>query len=398
MRGVDGEQKPAGPAQRLSRRPLRIRQTPRANKPGGGVRHPPVQGVGAFRRHRNNTRVSRAATPRTRRTILEPQVDNAVSAVHQYRWPLAALTLGLLACDIARFLTHRHRAGPRRPNPASTRHTPVKITIGYPPGITTLRSATITLTRGAIIRPKEFDEFTTAVRASATRRTSKWTYTVVHDAHRDRIRITRTLTQPDLRSPRHKALANSLKDGPLKEPAVSVASLDSDVETAFKITFTPTLSSGARGFQKKVDEALAALAGEHESGRTWATDWFPSEGYLLMSLRRPTTDPRRSPSRTRRREPAPPALRDGSIGGEHVLGHLHQVEQTSLPDRRPHGRRQDIGDPHPAHRSGTTRNPVPGRGPENDRTRRTRGLPRVRRHRLRRPSAPRCSCVPCTAK
>ncbi len=36
---------------------------------------------------------------------------------------------------------------------------PVKITIGYPPGITTLRSATITLTRGAIIRPKEFDEF-----------------------------------------------------------------------------------------------------------------------------------------------------------------------------------------------------------------------------------------------
>ncbi|OQM78032.1 FtsK/SpoIIIE domain-containing protein [Rhodococcus sp. 66b] len=216
-----------------------------------------------------------------------PQLDSAVSAAHEYRWPLVALTLGLLACDIARFLTHRHRAGLDAQIRQSTRHTPVKITVGYPPGITTLRNATITLARGAIIRPKELDEFTTAVRASASRRTSKWTYTVVHDAHRDRIRITRTLTQPDLRSPRHKALANSLKDGPLKEPAVSVASLDGDVETAFKITFTPTLSSGARGFQKKVDEALAALAGEHESGRTWATDWFPSEGYLLMSLRAP---------------------------------------------------------------------------------------------------------------
>ncbi|GAA3136742.1 hypothetical protein GCM10020255_012020 [Rhodococcus baikonurensis] len=207
-----------------------------------------------------------------------PQVDgavSAVSAVHEYRWPLAALTLGLLACDMARFLTHRHRAGLDAQIRQSTRHTPVKITVGYPPGITTLRSATITLSRGAIIRPKELGEFTTAVRASASRRTSKWTYTVVHDAQRDRIRITRTLIQPDLRSPRHKALANSLRDGPLKEPAVSVAALDGDVETAFKITFTPTLSSGARGFQKKVDEALAALAGEHESGRTWATDWFP---------------------------------------------------------------------------------------------------------------------------
>nr|EJJ02217.1 hypothetical protein JVH1_0239 [Rhodococcus sp. JVH1] len=44
------------------------------------------------------------------------------------------------------------------------------------------------------------------------------------------------------------------------------------------------MNSGARGFQAKVDEALASLAGVHESGRTWTTEWTPSQGPLVMRL------------------------------------------------------------------------------------------------------------------
>ena len=82
--------------------------------------------------------------------VSNPQLDYAVSAVHEYRWPLVALTVCLLACDIGRFLTHRHRAGLDAQLRQSTRHTPVKIIVGYPPGITTLRSATITLAGYAV--------------------------------------------------------------------------------------------------------------------------------------------------------------------------------------------------------------------------------------------------------
>ncbi|ABG99737.1 possible DNA translocase (plasmid) [Rhodococcus jostii RHA1] len=132
------------------------------------------------------------------------------------------------------------------------------------------------------------DEFTTAVRGAAGR-TGTYTHTVRHHAHRDLILIARTPVEPDTRSPRHKALQTALSAGTIfKEPAVTVASRDEDgVETGYKITFTPSLNSGARGFQTKVDEALAALAGHHESGRTWATEWTPSEGYLVMYLRAP---------------------------------------------------------------------------------------------------------------
>ncbi|NMM90372.1 AAA family ATPase [Rhodococcus sp. SRB_17] len=218
----------------------------------------------------------------------ESQGSTAAASIHGYRWLLLLVATAWIALDIVQFVSHRHRVRLDAHVRQATRHLPVKITVGFPPGISALRRATIKLPRGAIIRPKEMDELTSAIRSSASRRTEKWTHVIAHEAHRDQIVITRKEVAPDTRSARHKALDKALKDGPLKDPVVTVDSYDGNgIETAFKITFTPSLNSGARAFQKKVDEALAALAGDHESGRTWATDWSPSQGYLIMSLRAP---------------------------------------------------------------------------------------------------------------
>ncbi|GCE42616.1 DNA translocase [Rhodococcus wratislaviensis] len=224
-------------------------------------------------------------------TALTNAVDQAgqlITTLHSYRWPLAVLAAAWIAVDILRWRGHQQSLVLEAQLRQTTRHLPIKVTVPFPPGIGALRSAKIRLPRGAIVRPKEMDEFTTAVRGAAGR-TGTHTYTVRHHAHRDLILITRTPIEPDTRSPRHKALQTALSAGTIfKEPAVTVDSCDDDgIEIGYKITFTPSLNSGARGFQTKVDEALAALAGHHESGRTWATEWTPSEGYLVMYLRAP---------------------------------------------------------------------------------------------------------------
>ena len=224
-------------------------------------------------------------------TALTNAVDQAgqlITTLHSYRWPLAVLAAAWIAVDILRWRGHQQSLVLEAQLRQTTRHLPIKVTVPFPPGIGALRSAKIRLPRGAIVRPKEMDEFTTAVRGAAGR-TGTHTYTVRHLAHRDLILITRTPIEPDTRSPRHKALQTALSAGTIfKEPAVTVDSCDDDgIEIGYKITFTPSLNSGARGFQTKVDEALAALAGHHESGRTWATEWTPSEGYLVMYLRAP---------------------------------------------------------------------------------------------------------------
>ena len=146
-------------------------------------------------------------------------------------------------CDVVRYVSHRQRVGLDSQVRQATRHLPTKISVGFPPGIAAVRSAKIKLPRGAIIRPKELDELTSAVRASASRRSDKWTHLVTHEAHKDQIIITRKETEPDTRSARHKALEQALKDGPLKDPVVTVDCYDeSGVEIGFKIAFTPSLS------------------------------------------------------------------------------------------------------------------------------------------------------------
>lgn len=100
-----------------------------------------------------------------------PESQGAIAAVtiHGYRWLLLLATLALIAFDVVRFISHRHRVRLDAHVRQATRHLPVKVTVGFPPGISALRSAKIKLPCGAIIRPKEMDEFTSAVRASVNR-------------------------------------------------------------------------------------------------------------------------------------------------------------------------------------------------------------------------------------
>ena len=185
-----------------------------------------------------------------------------VDTIAGFRWVVLLAAFAFVLCDVVRYVSHRQRVGLDSQVRQATRHLPTKISVGFPPGIAAVRSAKIKLPRGAIIRPKELDELTSAVRASASRRSDKWTHLVTHEAHKDQIIITRKETEPDTRSARHKALEQALKDGPLKDPVVTVDCYDeSGVEIGFKIAFTPSLSSGSHGFQKKVEEALASLAG-----------------------------------------------------------------------------------------------------------------------------------------
>ncbi|EME56006.1 putative FtsK/SpoIIIE family protein [Rhodococcus ruber BKS 20-38] len=211
---------------------------------------------------------------------------SALTTLHTYRWLLLAAAAATLTLDAYRFAAHRHRVTLDAHLRQITRHQPLRITVGFPTHWRTVRRATIRLPRGAVVRPKELDEFTTAVRATVGRSPAGYTTTVRHQAHRDRLLIARSPVPPETRSPRHLALQSALDATTIfKNPTVTVASTDNHgVETGYKITFTPSMNSGATNFQTKVDEALAALAGEHESGRNWTTVWTPSEGYLVMTL------------------------------------------------------------------------------------------------------------------
>jgi hypothetical protein len=225
--------------------------------------------------------------PQLADTALTDAVDQAgqlITTLHSYRWPLAVLAAAWIAVDILRWRGHRQGLALEAQLRQTTRHLPVKVTVAFPPGIGALRSAKIGLPRGAIIRPKEMDEFTTAVRGAAGR-TGTHTYTVRHHAHRDLILITRTPIEPDTRSPRHKARQTALSAGTIfKEPAVTVDACDDDgIEIGYKITFTP------------------------------------SEGYLVMYLRAPlptrVDHPPPWSTRTSATCPTPPAQRTSACTG-----------------------------------------------------------------------------------
>ncbi|MGJ5671754.1 FtsK/SpoIIIE domain-containing protein (plasmid) [Rhodococcus aetherivorans] len=266
------------------------------HKPSGAGRHnvgtdtPGTGSVGRFTPLSPTVLVAAAlasSAPHLSTTLADyPSAVSVMATLHSYQWLLRAAAAATITLDVYRFACHRHRVTLDACIRQITRHQPVKITVGFPPRWRTVRRATIRLPRGAVVRPKELDEFTTAVRATVGRSPAGYTTTVRHQAHRDRLLITRTPVPPETRSTRHIALQSALDATTIfKSPTVTVASIDDHgVETGYKITFTPSMNSGATNFQAKVDEALAALAGEHESGRNWTTAWTPSEGYLVMTL------------------------------------------------------------------------------------------------------------------
>ncbi len=135
-----------------------------------------------------------------------------------------------------------------------------------------------------MIRPKQFEQFSHAVESAFG--DEWWAMTVRHDAHRDRLVLTRTAIAPDTRSERQKVLQDALDAASIfKSPKVSVDTLDEEgIETGYRIAFAKSMNAGAPAFQAKVDEALASLAGPHESGRHWTCDWYPNKGYLVMRL------------------------------------------------------------------------------------------------------------------
>ncbi|MDF3313787.1 FtsK/SpoIIIE domain-containing protein, partial [Rhodococcus sp. T2V] len=110
--------------------------------------------------------------------------------------------------------------------------------------------------------------------------------TVRHVAHRDRIVITRESITPDTRSIRQRTLQSALDAASMfTDPRVSVESVDeAGIEIGYRIAFEKSMNAGVEGFQLKVEEALVSLAGPHESGRNWTTDWYPERGYLVMRL------------------------------------------------------------------------------------------------------------------
>ncbi len=139
--------------------------------------------------------------------------------------------------------------------------------------------------RGAVIRPRQFEELSRAIE-TAFPMPAQWGIAVRHEAHRDRIVVTREAIEPDARSERHRVLQSALDDTSIfKDPKVSVETIDENgIETGYRISFDESMNTGSPGFRMKVEEALASLAGEHESGRNWTTDWYPDKGYLIMRL------------------------------------------------------------------------------------------------------------------
>jgi len=209
---------------------------------------------------------------------------DVLTQLHDHRWPLTVVTAPLIGLDISRHRARRWSQMLESMVQQSTGHTPTKISVPLPMSGRTMRRATITLPRGAVIRPKQFEQFSRAVESAFD--TELWAMTVRHDAHRDRLVLARTAIAPDTRSERQKVLQDALDAASIfKSPKVSVDTIDdSGIETGYRIAFAKSMNAGAPAFQAKVDEALASLAGPHESGRHWTCDWYPNKGYLVMRL------------------------------------------------------------------------------------------------------------------
>ncbi|MCE4267215.1 FtsK/SpoIIIE domain-containing protein [Rhodococcus globerulus] len=212
-------------------------------------------------------------------------VVDALAKLHSYRALLVVVAVAFIAVDVLRYRTHKWSQVLESVVRQGSGHLPKKTTVGFPSGWRVIRRAMVKMQRGAVIRPKQFEELSRAIEA-AFPGNDKWEVKVRHEAQHDRIVISRETITPDTRSDRQKVLQSAL-DGTtiFKDPKVTVSARDQDgVETGYRISFEKSMNAGAKGFQMKVEEALTSLAGQHESGRNWTTDWYPDKGYLNMRL------------------------------------------------------------------------------------------------------------------
>ncbi|WP_374111279.1 FtsK/SpoIIIE domain-containing protein [Nocardia sp. JCM 34519.1] len=242
-----------------------------------------------------------------------PRLVDPLTRLHEWRWLLVAVAVVLPITDISRYLGRRYRIVLDALVRQTVRCDPMRVSVSFPPGLFAIRRGRVKLPPATIIRPKELDELISAVRKSALLRHGRlsttiraavldllarwipslegrsrgWVLTVRHEAHRDLLIVTRALVASASRSP-IGTLERAVRDSPLKDPSVTVESRDEDdVETGYRISFTPTLNTGSKAFQTRVEEALGGLAGKHASGRNWVTEWHADEGYLLLQLQAP---------------------------------------------------------------------------------------------------------------
>ena len=223
--------------------------------------------------------------PRIMSAVGNETVVDVLGKVHGYRVLLVAAAAVLIVCDVLRYRTHKWTQMLESVVRQGTGNLPKKTTVSFPPGTRVIRRATIKMHRGTVIRPKQFEELSRAIEA-AFPGSAKWEVKVRHEAHQDRIVVRRETITPDTRSDRQKVLQSALESASIfKDPKVTVSARDQEgVETGYRISYEKSMNSGAKGFQIKVEEALASLAGQHESGRNWTTDWYPDKGYLTMRL------------------------------------------------------------------------------------------------------------------
>lgn len=223
--------------------------------------------------------------PRIMTAVGNETVVDVLSKVHGYRVLLVVAAAVLIVCDVLRYRTHKWTQMLESVVRQGTGNLPKKTTVSFPPGARVIRRATIKMHRGTVIRPKQFEELSRAIEA-AFPGSAKWEVKVRHEAHQDRIVVRRETITPDTRSDRQKVLQSALESASIfKDPKVTVSARDQEgVETGYRISYEKSMNAGAKAFQIKVEEALASLAGQHESGRNWTTDWYPDKGYLTMRL------------------------------------------------------------------------------------------------------------------
>lgn len=113
-----------------------------------------------------------------------------LTTLHDYRVLLVAAAAVLVVVDVLRHRAHRWSQMLESVVRQGTGHLPKKVAVSFPSGWRVIRRATVTLHRGTIIRPKQFEELSRAIEAAFPATTQSATK-VRHVAHRDRIVMTR---------------------------------------------------------------------------------------------------------------------------------------------------------------------------------------------------------------
>ncbi|RYF48439.1 MAG: AAA family ATPase, partial [Comamonadaceae bacterium] len=93
-------------------------------------------------------------------------VVGVLTKLHGYRVLLVAAAALLVIVDVLRHRMHRWSQMLESVVRQATGHLPKKIAVLFPPGWRVIRRATITLHRGTVIRPKQFEEVSRAIAAA----------------------------------------------------------------------------------------------------------------------------------------------------------------------------------------------------------------------------------------